>query len=249
LPSVSRGLVGGDRVLPMRFLPLAFATFSATAALVAGSAVGCGTAIFEETSTDAGSVRRDAAPVDATEAGAPLDDAGTRLPSCTTYCDLVMTHCTGGAAQYASKAECLAFCAHLPLTEPSRDIEEKNAASVACRQYWADGPARTSPETYCLAAGPFGGNTCGDRCSAFCSVVLSACSPDGGVAAYESEPACKTACVDYPFREAGSDGGGEGPSGPSEGDTLNCRLFWLRSATTEPSSCTQLGAQSASCKD
>ncbi len=200
-------------------------------------------------SSDAGVVRRDAAPVDPTEPGPQLDAGIGPPPSCEKYCDLVMMNCTGDSAQYASTDECLAFCKHLPLELPTREADEKEAASVACRQYWADGPARTSPETYCLAAGPFGGNACGNRCTAFCSVVLSACSPDSGVVAYASQPECASACTGFSYRDAGTDGGGEGPGGPEAGDSLNCRLYWLRAATMDPAKCVALAPHSDVCSE
>jgi hypothetical protein len=198
---------------------------------------------------DGGTFRRDAAPVDPTEASAPEHDAPLGPPpSCERYCDLVMKNCTEANAQYASVEECHAFCVHLPLTEPmGRD--DKQSASVACRQYWADGPAQTSPAAYCLAAGPFGGNTCGDRCTAFCTVALSACSPDGGVTAYASQPECASACAGFAYRDAATDGGGETPGGPAYGDSLNCRLYWLRGATMNAAKCLALSPKSDICSD
>lgn len=241
--------MAGALLLMSRFSSLALASLGACLGLsVAFGASMAGCSSDDEAdaaSPDASTVRRDAAPVDPTEAGPAFDASVGPLPTCEKYCDLVMQNCTGDDAQYASTEDCRAFCAHLPLTQPTREAEEKAAASVACRQYWADGPARTSPKTYCLAAGPFGGNTCGDRCTAFCNVVLSACSPDGGVTAYASQPECATACANFSYR----DGGGEGPDGPSEGDSLNCRLHWLRAATKSPDKCTSLNPQSDVCRD
>ncbi|MBX3219556.1 MAG: hypothetical protein KF795_03485 [Labilithrix sp.] len=237
-----------------RLLPSAFASFvgAGLGLLLSFAAVmgGCGEADLETASSgDGGAVRRDAAPVDPTEGGLPVDAGLGPPPDCEKYCDLVMENCAGAEAQYASTDECLAFCAHLPLVEPMRGTDEKAAPSVACRQYWADAPARTSPKAYCLAAGPFGGNTCGDRCTAFCSVALSACTPDGGVTAYASQPECATACAGFSYRDSNADGGGEGPDGPEDGDTLNCRLYWLRQATTDPTRCAALKVQSDACRN
>ncbi|MBX3262526.1 MAG: hypothetical protein KF782_22790 [Labilithrix sp.] len=233
----------------------AFVTFfgAGVGVLVASAVaiVGCSAVDLDDgaSNADGGTARRDAAPVDPTEAGPPLDAALGPPPSCARYCDLVMENCTGAEAQYASAEECLAFCAHLPLVQPTRGVDEKEAASVACRQYWADAPARTSPNAYCLAAGPFGGNVCGDRCTAFCAVTLSACSPDAGATAYASQPDCATACAGFSYRGAGVDGGGEGPAAPDDGDTLNCRLYWLRQATGDPEACAALKVQSDRCHD
>ncbi|AKU99804.1 hypothetical protein AKJ09_06468 [Labilithrix luteola] len=56
-----------------------------------------------------------------------------------------------------------------------------------------------------------------------------------------------TACSTFPFRDAGVDGGGESPTGPDAGNTLNCRLFYLRTALTDTSACAELGPDSRTC--
>src|SRR5262249_37946282 len=143
---------------------------------------------------DAGTLVRDGAPVDPTEAGPPSDAGAGPPPTCARYCDLVTANCTQDQAQYASHEDCLAFCKHLPLQQPARDSAD-HADSVECRQYWADTPARTDPKEFCLAAGPFGGNVCGYRCTAFCDVVLSACAPDGGDRVFDTTATCASACT------------------------------------------------------
>lgn len=215
-----------------------------------GVSAGCDSALDPTGgSYDAGYLpRRDSAPVDPSEGGALVDSGPMIVPSCEKYCGLVMNNCTGDNAQYASIDECLAFCAHLTPVQASRDGEEKHAASVACRQYWADSPARTNPSSYCLAAGPFGGNVCGDRCTAFCDVVLAACAPNDGVLAYGSQPECASACANFSYRDAGADGGGEGPTGPKTGNTLNCRLYHLRSAVKNVQDCALLHPDGGVCE-
>ncbi len=209
---------------------------------------GCGSSGLDlDFGQDAGPIRRDGALIDPVEGGPSVDGAPPVTPSCERYCDLVTSNCKGDNAQYASGEECRAFCAFLAPVQPTREVEEKYAASVACRQYWADSPAKTDPAGYCLAAGPFGGNVCGDRCTAFCEVLLAACSPTSANAAYGSLPECATACVSFSYRDASADGGGEGPSGPDEGDTLNCRLFRLRSAVQDPENCALLRPDAGAC--
>jgi hypothetical protein len=165
-------------------------------------------------------------------------------PSCTTYCDLVTATCVGDQAQYASRAECLEVCARLPPGDPG-DIESN---TVACRQYYAGSPARTNAGSYCLAAGPFGGGVCGDRCIAFCGLALGACSADAGTPPYDSYPDCQTACAGYAYKDGGADGGGEPPTGPATGDTLNCRLFHVRAAVHDGTGCGNLAADSGACR-
>lgn len=165
-------------------------------------------------------------------------------PSCAKYCDLVMESCADDQAQYTSRAECLELCARLPAGDAG-DIESN---TVACRQYYAGSPARTNAGGYCLAAGPFGGGVCGDRCIAFCALTLGACSPDAAAAPYTSYPECQTACAGYAYKDGGADGGGEPPDGPTSGDTLNCRLYHVRGAVHDGTGCTDLGADSGACR-
>src|SRR5688500_17738356 len=79
------------------------------------------TATHPAPNSDAGNVlQRDATPVDIVASGTkePPSDAAAPSPSCGKYCDLVMKNCTGPQAQYATEADCLAFCKHLPLGDP-----------------------------------------------------------------------------------------------------------------------------------
>ncbi len=195
---------------------------------------------------DAPILTRDATPVDVPDGSKPATDASASpAPSCEKYCDLVMKNCTGPQAQYETEEDCLAFCKHLPLGDPGDDDE----GTVACRQYFAGNAARTSPASYCTTAGPFGGGVCGDRCTAFCDVALSACSPDSGTPSYANQGECKTACADYAYKDAGPDAGGETPTGPTSGNSLNCRLYYLRQAVKVPADhCVDLGEQSPTCK-
>jgi hypothetical protein len=223
-----------------RFLFLVVTTTAAAAALVVAACTS--TASSPEPSAEAGGPRRDGGIVGPAEAGAY--DAGTPQgppPSCEKYCDLVMASCTGNEAQYASRSECLEICARLP----PGDAGDKESNTVACRQYYAGSPAQTNAGTYCLPAGPFGGGVCGlDRCIAFCGLTLGACAPDAGPAPYGSYSECQTACAGYVYTEDG----GESPMGPTNGDTLNCRLFHARSAIHDGSGCVDVGPDSPACK-
>lgn len=197
---------------------------------------------------DASLPTRDAGLVEppTTRDDAGAGDAGLEgpRPSCETYCDRVETNCDGPLVQYASKDECMAFCAAFP----EGTTGETDTDSLACRQYYASTPAQTDPESYCLAAGPFGGGTCGDRCTAFCSLALAVCAGDGGALPYVSMPACVTACATFGYRDAATDGGGEGPFGPDSGDTLNCRMHELRDAVREGTNCRNVGLASDACR-
>lgn len=194
-------------------------------------------------------IRRDGGPVDPPDA-APSDAAPPPqpVPTCQKYCEAVTKSCAGDQAQYGSTNECLAFCGRFAEGKPG----ETDTNTLACRAYYAGSPAKTDPGKYCAAAGPWGGGICGDRCNAFCQLAVSACDPDAGttaqVAPYASYPDCATECAGYAFRDAGADGGGEGPSGPSSGDTLNCRLYELRKVIVLGDSCAAIAADSGVCR-
>lgn len=231
-----------------RFFAFAVGVLGISSLLVLAVGLGCSSSDVEADDEDSGALHKDSSVVDPSEAGSPLDSGPGPLANCSTYCNDVTTHCTGANAQYGSYDDCLRFCAHLPLdADPGTDTPAKAAPTVACRQYWAESPAQTDPGRYCLAAGPFGGNACGDRCTAFCDVVLDTCTPDAGPVPYPSKPECASACANFTYHDAGTDGGGEGPAGPDGGDSLNCRLFYLRAATLDPNKCSALPPDSGAC--
>lgn len=235
----------------MRFTSFRIMVAALGAASFGGAIFSC--AASSETVTSPGGavdggLFRDSPPVDVFDGSNPGADAGIEPPpqvNCAKYCDLVQSHCKGENAQYGSKDDCLAFCEHLPPGDPN---EPKETPGMYCRQVYAGSPSLTDPEQYCAAAGPFGGGICGDRCTAFCQVAFSACAPDGGVRPYATVPKCKTECIEYTFKEAGVDGGGEGLDGPKAGDTLNCRLYHLRNAVRDASSCEDLGPDAGDCR-
>ncbi len=194
---------------------------------------------------------RDGSPVDPADGSAPADGGAVGpQPECTTYCDAVLESCKDGQAQYASKDECLAFCARLP---PGK-AGDNDGNSVACRQLYAGSPARTDSAKFCGAAGPFGGGgICGERCPIFCELAVGACAaagtgPDASAPPYGSYADCQTTCLGFAYKDGGVDGGGELATGPTSGNTLNCRLYYLRGAVTYGQSCENLGPQSPACE-
>ncbi len=162
----------------------------------------------------------------------PLVDAGPNAADCLAYCTKVTDSCTGAYAQYASVEQCLAVCDTLPRGSTG----ERTGNSVACRTSYAGNVAKTDPAGYCAVAGPFGGGLCGERCDAFCAIALGVCSRT----AWETVPACVSACTNLRYVEQGADSG-EGLAGPMTGDTLNCRSRRLLEALTVPEQCDELG--------
>lgn len=217
-----------------------------TTAAVAMAVSSCSSSSSAERSyAEPDASRRDASIVQPADGGAA--DAAPPPgpePECATYCDSVLDSCKGSHAQYASRDECLAFCARFPLGKAG----ESDGNSLACRQFYAGSPARTDSSGYCGAAGPFGGGICGDRCPIFCELTLGACSPEAGAAPYASYPDCQTACLGFAYKSGAADGGGEPTSGPASGNTLNCRLFHVREVIMAGNGCENLGVASAACK-
>jgi hypothetical protein len=220
------------------------ATLAATAALLTVASCGSSSASADLAVED-GSIRKDGGLVEPAEGGT-YDASGPPgpAPECAAYCSLVMDSCSGAHAQYASAQECLAFCSRLPAGKAGAS----DGNSIACRQFYAGSPARLDALAYCLAAGPFGGGVCGDRCQSFCELTLSTCSPDAGEAPYGSYPDCQSTCTGFVYRDGGTDGGGEPPTGPGAGNTLNCRLFYTRAAVTSGAACANLGLDSGACR-
>jgi hypothetical protein len=86
-------------------------------------------------------------------------DGGPPPGACGEYCTTVTTNCTGANAQYASMAECMAYCARARWPEGTAGDMDGN--TIACRIYHGGAPAASDPATHCPHAGPSGGNVCG----------------------------------------------------------------------------------------
>ena len=226
------------------FLAVAFTVTTATSGVLVLAACSS-TAASDHQPDDDASNRKDGEAVIPTDGG--IYDGATPPgpdPTCPSYCDLVMGSCKDDHAQYASRAECIEICGRLPLG----DAGDTTTDTIACREYYAGSPAQTDAFTYCLAAGPFGGGICGDRCAIFCELAIDACPPKSATSPYNSYSDCQTACIGFAYKDGGVDGGGEPPNGPADGNTLNCRLFHLRAAVHDGTGCTSLGQDSGSCR-
>jgi hypothetical protein len=151
----------------------------------------------------------------APDAGNGGDDAATDAPqeanadqvSCDNFCDSILAYCFSVDEQYSSKGICLAACKGLP-----QGTLGDSADSIGCHQQAAY-QSHSSPQTYCAAAGPFGGGICGERCASFCRTIVAACSG----APYANVAACTADCgSQYKFSDAGTEYA-------ASGNTLNCR--------------------------
>lgn len=143
--------------------------------------------------------------------------------SCDEYCDSVMSACQEQHSVYASLQMCLAVCA---MFEPG-SAEDPTGNTFACRALHAQ-LAQAQPEQECSAAGPGGGERCGSDCDAYCSLYPRVC-PEEAHEQASDEADCLASCaalVDQPSLDVQRDHGG---------DTIECRLVHLSSASVMPS--------------
>ncbi len=139
---------------------------------------------------------------------------------CKTYCATVMANCTGKNAVYSTEPMCLGVC---KLLEPG-DVLEPVGNTVVCRENQAE-LAELEPAEHCKAAGPGGGGVCGSDCDAYCDLFPKACPSDDK---YKSKAGCLKACrglTDLDRYDLVKD---------HEGDTIECRLVHVSSATINP---------------
>ena len=160
----------------------------------------------------------------AADSPAPVPDTGsTAAPSCDEYCEPALESCpaSGPSRQYATKAQCLAACAHLPPGQGGAI----DGNSVACRAYHAGVAGQPGQDTvHCPHAGYSGAATCGSRCEAFCQVAVGHCKAPLPQP-FASVSACLAACgQDGGFRDFDPGApGGEYPTTGLTQNNLNCR--------------------------
>lgn len=148
-----------------------------------------------------------------TDGGTSADSGAAGGNLCRTYCTEIAKTCAGANRQYRNDDECLKACAFLPQGTEADGAQN----TVGCRLRQAR--AATNLQS-CLAAGPYGGGTCGQRCDAFCDIVGGNCSDQGGSAPYNSRETCLEECPKFHFDPTG----GEGPDHPAGSNTQNCRM-------------------------
>lgn len=137
---------------------------------------------------------------------------------CEEYCDQIQSRCTGDAAQYADRGDCLAGCGRLPATGNPGDAAGN---TVQCRLFHA---GMANNDEHCHHAGLSGADTCGRSCEVYCHVIQQTCR--GGDAQYDSLGECLSACN-------GLATGGR--PGELSGNTVQCRLTHLRYTVGDPS--------------
>lgn len=112
---------------------------------------------------------------------AAIDTAQVQL-DCSSYCREIQANCTARNAQYSDVEHCAAACASFAIE--GGKITDTSGNTLGCRIFYASGPARTTPESSCAAAGPVGDQisaappgTCsgGNVCTSFCALQIRAC--------------------------------------------------------------------------
>jgi hypothetical protein len=160
-------------------------------------------------------------------AGEAGDSSGMSSDPCDEYCDEMESDCTGDAAQYRDRAQCMTICHFFPRGDAAQDDEN----SSECRlKYVRKARYGLGAEVtaYCRQAGPSGDGKCGSVCDAFCSVMMQVCteqsSPDNHFA---SESDCLATCGALP---AASVPYSTNDPAVSDGNHALCRLFHVNSA-------------------
>ncbi|HEU0033934.1 MAG TPA: hypothetical protein VFQ53_25070 [Kofleriaceae bacterium] len=135
---------------------------------------------------------------------------------CASYCGAIQAACTGALAQYESMQTCLGTCEQFAVGTQN----DTTGNTLGCRVYHTDF-ARQDAMTHCEHAGPSGGTMCGATIvEDFCSIAPTICPTQW------SANQCGNRASNIPSM---------GPySINSTGNTIECRLYHLTLATTDP---------------
>lgn len=139
---------------------------------------------------------------------------------CAAYCATVMESCTGEHQVYATVATCHGVCALLEAGDPLEPVGN----TVACRAHQAELAGRTGEVgVHCPPAGPGGAGVCGSDCESYCALRAGACTTE-----LATQEQCVAMCAGL------ADSGRFHIIEDHDGDTLQCRLVHVSSATVNP---------------
>jgi hypothetical protein len=147
---------------------------------------------------------------------------GGKAPSqqCIDYCNAALANCIGDYALYTGMDTCLGVCAQLP----AGDSTELRSNDVVCRAAQAALAKSTGePALHCPRAGPGGANFCGTDCESYCLLLRNSCPGE-----FDLVPSCVAKCAalrDEKRFDVLKD---------HDGDSLQCRLVHVSSATVKP---------------
>jgi hypothetical protein len=154
--------------------------------------------------------------------------------TCANYCSTVATNCAAQAP--FDGFDCATYCGQVSWTPGTEGATSGN--TLACRLQHAT-LAATNAALHCPHAGPTGAAVCGSYCDTYCELALEACT--GGNQVYPDLATCQTAC-------AGLTDGGATAINATSGDTVQCRIWHLGQALSNPSvHCNHSRATSATC--
>lgn len=155
----------------------------------------------------------------------PCDLSAKEPASCSDYCKLVMTGCSGDLKVYESQQQCEAWCGKLP--NAANDSKVDN--TVRCRREGAYAVLTgSSSERTCEAAGPVQLECGGSKCVPFCSLLLSTCGTQGP---FQTQEQCVTSCEQIPDSKANRPINLKNANlAGLSNDTLSCRVANLLTA-------------------
>lgn len=146
--------------------------------------------------------------------------------TCQSYCDTVMTNCTGQFQQFQSAETCMALCGFLALGT----AEDTSGNTAGCRLRNAELAESTGElGDHCPLGGPGSGGACGDRCQNYCALMTAACG------SFSAVGADMTTCLD--FCTQSRDNPAWTPTDPQlldHDDSIQCRLWHLGNAAQSP---------------
>jgi hypothetical protein len=232
--------------------PAAWLASLAACSSSSGSPADGGPPVRDDAAADA-AVQDSSAPSDAPGDTGAAEAEADAASECDAYCSTIGSMCTGASAQYSSDAACMSTCALIFQAAALDAGAPGGPGSLACRMrvltmsmYPAGG--------VCWFAGPFGYGACGQPCEDFCGLATVACPGSAG-SPYASFSDCYTSCFGYP-EVAMYDGGtyfgmdgGFNASGPTTGNTFDCREWQLLQALAgDTQHCANIGATSPACQ-
>ncbi|WP_437959133.1 hypothetical protein WME76_05465 [Sorangium sp. So ce119] len=139
---------------------------------------------------------------------------------CAAYCAAVMENCTAEHQVYSTVDTCHGVCALLEPGDPLEPVDN----TVACRAHQAELAGRTGEvAVHCPPAGPGGAGVCGSNCESYCTLRAGACTAE-----LDSHEQCVAMCAGL------TDADMFDVIENHEGDTLQCRLVHVSSASVDP---------------
>jgi hypothetical protein len=159
--------------------------------------------------------------------------------SCTALCLSAGTAlCDDTVGAYAA-GTCPSYCASSAGWAVGT-VDTSGGNSIACRQHYAQlvEQGTTSRAAGCPNAGPSGNDVCGTWCDNYCQLALRNCT--GPNELYADVPSCMAACSGL---------ASTGQPGDQTGDSVQCRIYHLGIAATDPATfCAHGAAVSPTCQ-